>query len=205
MPFEIPYEVIKDDFVVAYINDVHQFDDDDNGTIDRTQVEAIKVTGGVLKANYPYMIRAKGSGEKTITVTDAMLYAAEENSIDCSSVFETYTFTGTYSKIPASKLPKEEGYYALSDGSWKNIAAGTSLGAFRMYMKIDSRNAGATIQARAIEMRVIGDDEEGATTIENVGFNTPQTRTATFDMQGRRVENPTKGLHIVDGKKVWIK
>lgn len=203
VPFEIPIENIKDDFVVAYINDVHQFDDDDNGTIDRTQVEAIKMTGGTLKANYPYMIRAKVAGEKTITVTDAILYAAEENSIDCSSVFDTYTFTGTYSKIPAAELPKEEGYYALSGGAWKNIAAGTSLGAFRMYMKIDSRDASASVQARAIEMRVIGDD--GVTAIEDVGFDTPETKTITFDMQGRRVENPTKGLYIVDGKKVWVK
>lgn len=203
VPFEIPVENIKDDFVVAYINDVHQFDDDDDGTIDRTQVEAIKFTNGVLKANYPYMIRAKVAGEKTITVTDATLYAAEENSIDCSSVFDTYTFTGTYSKIPAAELPKEEGYYALSGGAWKNIAAGTSLGAFRMYMKIDSRDASASVQARAIEMRVIGDD--GVTAIENVGFDTPETKTITFDMQGRRVENPTKGLYIVDGKKVWVK
>ncbi len=203
VPFEIPYENIKDDFVVAYINDVHQFDDDDDGAIDRTQVEAIKVTGGVLKANYPYMIRAKVAGEKTITVTDATLYATEENSIDCSSVFDTYTFTGTYSKIPASELPKEEGYYALSGGSWKHLSANSSLGAFRMYMKIDSRDANATVEARAIEMRVIGDDEEGATGIENPAFETQESE-LIYDLQGRRVENPTKGLYIVDGRKVWV-
>jgi len=203
VPFEIPYENIKDDFVVAYINDVHQFDDDDDGAIDRTQVEAIKVTGGVLRANYPYMIRAKVAGEKSITVTDATLYTTEENSIDCSSVFDTYTFTGTYSKIPASELPKEEGYYALSGGSWKHLSANSSLGAFRMYMKIDSRDANATVEARTIEMRVIGDDEEGATGIENPAFETQESE-LIYDLQGRRVENPTKGLYIVDGRKVWV-
>lgn len=205
VPFEIPYENIKDDFVVAYINDVHQFDDNDDGAIDRTQVEAIKVTGGVLKANYPYMIRAKVAGEKTITVTDAILYATEENSIDCSSVFDTYTFTGTYSKIPASELPKEEGYYALSGGSWKQFASGatSSLGAFRIYMKIDSRDANAAVEARAIEMRVIGDDEEGATGVEIPASETLESE-LIYDLQGRRVENPTKGLYIVDGHKVWI-
>lgn len=208
VPFEIPYENIKDDFAVAYINDVHQFDDDDDGTIDRTRVEAIKVTGGVLKANYPYMIRAKVAGEKTITVTDATLYAAEENSIDCSSVFDTYTFTGTYSKIPAAELPKEEGYYALSGGSWKQFSSGatSNLGAFRIYMKIDSRHANATVEARAIEMRVIGDDEEETTGVENmVLMVNGQQSTLIYDLQGRRVEHPTKGLYIVNGEKVWIK
>ncbi len=208
VPFEIPYEAIKDDFSVAYINDVHQFDDDDNGTIDRTRVEAIKVTGGVLKANYPYMIRAKVAGEKSITVTDATLYAAEENSIDCSSVFDTYTFTGTYSKIPAAELPKEEGYYALSGGSWKQFSSGatSSLGAFRIYMKIDSRDANATVEARTIEMRVIGDDEEETTGMEYIESTVKsQHSTAIYDLQGRRVEHPVKGLYIVNGEKVWIK
>lgn len=208
VPFEIPYEAIKDNFAVAYINDVHQFDDDDNGTIDRTRVEAIKVTDGVLKANYPYMIRAKVAGEKTITVTDATLYAAEENSIDCSSVFDTYTFTGTYSKIPAAELPKEEGYYALSGGSWKQFSSGatSSLGAFRIYMKIDSRDANAAIAGRAIEMRVIGDDEEETTGMEYIESTVnSQQSTAIYDLQGRRVEHPVKGLYIVNGEKVWIK
>ena len=208
VPFEIPYEVIEDDFAVAYINDVHQFDDDDNGTIDRTRVEAIKVTGGVLKANYPYMIRAKVAGEKSITVTNATLYAAEENSIDCSSVFDTYTFTGTYSKIPAAELPKEEGYYALSGGSWKQFSSGatSSLGAFRIYMKIDSRDANAAIAGRAIEMRVIGDDEEETTGMEYIESTVnSQHSTAIYDLQGRRVEHPVKGLYIVNGEKVWIK
>lgn len=203
VPFEIPYENIKDDFVVAYINDVHQFDDDDDGAIDRTQVEAIKVTGGILKANYPYMIRARWPVRKSITVTDATLYATEENSIDCSSVFNTYSFTGTYSKIPASELPKEEGYYALSGGAWKHLSANSSLGAFRMYMKIDSRDANAVVENRAIEMRVIGDDEEGATGVENPALEAQKSE-FIYDLQGRRVENPTKGLYIVDGRKVWI-
>ena len=94
----------------------------------------------------------------------------------------------------------------MSGGAWKNIAAGTSLGAFRMYMKIDSRDASASVQARAIEMRVIGDDEEETTGIENMGSTVNgQQSTVIYDLQGRRVEHPTKGLYIVNGEKVWIK
>ena len=70
-----------------YINDVHQFDDDDNGTIDRTVVEQIRKKGGVLEANYPYIVKAKTTGKKIITVNNAILYPTVENSIDCSSVF----------------------------------------------------------------------------------------------------------------------
>lgn len=73
-------------------------------------------------------------------------------------------------------------------------------------MKIDSRHANATVEARAIEMRVIGDDEEETTGVENmVPMVNGQQSTLIYDLQGRRVEHPTKGLYIVNGEKVWIK
>ena len=207
VPFEIPYDTIEDDFVVAYISDVHQFDDDNNGTIDRAQVEAVKMGGGVLKANYPYLIRAKEIGEKVITVPNTTLYATEENSIDCSSVFDTYTFKGTYSKMSASELPEEEGFYVLNDGAWGGLPAGASLGVFRMYMKIDSRDASAAIADRVVEMRVVGDDE--TTGVEDLEKTTKgQQSTVICDLYGRRitnVENLKGGIYIINGKKVLVK
>ena len=210
VPFEIPLtEEFLADFEIAYINDVHQFDDGNDGTIDRTEVEAIMKVSGTLEANYPYMIRAKVAGEKTITVTDAMLYAAEENSIDCSSVFSTYTFMGAYKKIPAVQLPKEEGYYALSGGSWKQYSsdATSSLGAFRIYMKVDSRNANMAVQTNTIKMRVIGADDEYAddtTGIDNAQLMMDDSQQIIYDLQGRRITNTAnlKGLYIMNGKKV---
>lgn len=201
VPFDIPYEVMKNDFLVAYINDVHQFDDDDNGIIDRTQVEAIRITDGVLSANYPYLIRAKEAGEKKIIVTDAKLYATEENSIDCSSVFSTYTFRGIYSRLSSDELSAKDNYYALSGGSWKSIATGTSLGAFRIYLKIDSR---IQSPSHAIRMCIIGDESEDSTDIEYSELGRQNSK-LVYDLQGRRVENPTKGFYIVNGKKVMIK
>ncbi len=201
VPFEIPYENIKDDFEVADLNDVRQYDYDDDGVKDETVIEAFKVTSGVLAANYPYLIRAKEAGEKTITVTDAMLYATKENSIDCSSVREKFTFTGTYSRLSSDRLPQGEGYYALSGGVWQPVAEDSSLGAFRFYLKVDSRNGVNVGQSNAIRMRIIG--EEGTTEIGNIesADNTQQT-TIIYDLQGRRVDNPSKGVYIVDGQKV---
>ena len=200
VPFEIPYDNIKDDFDVAYINDVHQFDDNDDGTIDRTQVEAIKITSGVLDANYPYLIRAKEVGEKVITVEDATLYTTVENSIDCSSVYRNYTFTGSYRTLTGADLPANEGYYALVGGEWKQFAESAQLGAFRVYLKIDSRIAGE-VAASAISLRIVGDEREEETTgIENAELKFG-TSTVIYDLLGRRVENPTKGVYIVNGVK----
>ena len=197
VPFEIPYENIKDDFEVAYINDTRQYDRDDDGVKEETVIEAFKITSGTLEANYPYLIRAKEAGEKTITVTDAMLYATEENSIDCSSVYDKYIFTGTYSRMSSTELT---GCYALSGGVWQPIAEGATLGAFRFYLQVESRS-GSAQAAQSIKMRVIGEEtDDEATSIDEV--ESADNEQIVYDLAGRRVANPTKGVYIVNGKKV---
>ncbi|MBR1788972.1 MAG: leucine-rich repeat domain-containing protein, partial [Bacteroidaceae bacterium] len=42
VPFPMKYDDWKSDFEVARINNLHQWDDDDNGTIDRTKLEVVK-------------------------------------------------------------------------------------------------------------------------------------------------------------------
>ena len=203
VPFQTPYETIKDDFDVAYINNVHQYDYDDNGTTDETLIEAIKIKDGTLKANYPYLIRAKEIGNMTISIPNTTIYATEENSIDCSSVFDTYTFTGIYE---ATDFPLNEGYYTLSNGEWTPITDDTALGAFRFYMKIESRGIEDKPQALSIRMRIIGDDDEGeggnTTSLERPQGNINNTSQSVYDLTGRQVTNPTKGIYIVNGKKV---
>lgn len=205
VPFEIPVtEEFLADFEVADLNDIRQYDRDDDGMADETVVEAFKLTKGTLEANYPYLIRAKEAGEKTITVADATLYATEENSYDCSSLHEKYTFIGTYSTLPAASLT---GCYALSGGVWQPLAENALLGSFRFYLKIEDRD-GAPVVAKAcgIRMRIVdenGDEEDGATHIDTVKLViNSHPSTLIYDLQGRRVENPTKGIYIINGKKV---
>ncbi len=104
LPFSMNYSDWSEDFDVAKINDVHQFDEDDDDVFDRTILEVIKVKGGTLKPNHPYMIRAKSTGAKTIIVENATLMPAEENSIDCSSVEREYVFTGTYTGVDGETM-----------------------------------------------------------------------------------------------------
>lgn len=197
VPFEIPYDNIKDDFEVAYINDTRQYDRDDDGVKEETVIEAFKITSGTLEANYPYLIRAKEAGENTITVTDAILYATEENSIDCSSVYDKYIFTGTYSRMSSTELT---GCYALSGGVWQPIAEGATLGAFRFYLQVESRS-GSAQAAQSIKMRVIGEEtDDEATSIDEV--ESADNEPIVYDLAGRRVANPTKGVYIVNGKKM---
>ena len=138
-------------------------------------------------------------------MTDATLYTTEENSIDCSSVRDKFTFTGTYSSLSSAELPQCEGYYTLINGGWQPVTKDVSLGAFRFYLKVDSRSGAPAAEARSIRMRVIGENGEDDTTeIDNLGIRNHQPE-IIYDLQGRRVENPTKGIYIVNGRKVVIK
>ena len=206
VPFEMAYEEICNDFEVAYIYNTRQYDHDEDGVKDETVIEAFKMKEGTLEANYPYLIRAKEAGEKSIVVTDATLYATEENTIDCASVFDTYTFKGTYSQLSSTTLTPGEGYYTLVGGEWQPVTESTTLGAFRFYLKVDSRHGAPAAEARNIRMRFVGENnnDDDATGIENAEIKDEKSR-MIYDLQGRRVTEPTKGMYIVNGKKVVIK
>jgi len=203
VPFEIPVtEDFLTEYEVAYINNVHQRDYDDDGDVDNTEIEAFKITKGTLRANYPYLIRAKEVGEKAIIVSNTTLYATKENSIDCASVFSTYTFTGTYSRLSSDVLPQSGGYYALSGGTFRLVADGTSLGAFRYYLHIVPRNGETATKIQAIRMRIM--DENGNEDITHVDDSefVHSSEEVIYDLQGRKVFHPAHGVYIVNGKKV---
>ena len=54
-------------------------------------------------------------------------------------------------------------------------------------------------------MRFVGDDEDEETTGIDNSQTTIGNSQVVYDLQGRRVDNPTKGVYIVNGKKVILK
>ena len=206
VPFDILVdESIIENFDVADLNNIHQYDYDDDGIKDETILEAFKIKDGILKANYPYLIRAKEIGEKMIVANNAILYATKKNHYDCSSMHEKYTFTGTYSSMSSEDLIPGKGYYTLIDGEWQPVTEETTLGAFRFYLKVDSRNNNA-VTARTIRMRIVGENDgndDDATSIEETEIRNHDSE-IIYDLQGRRVEKAAKGIYIIGGKKVIL-
>ena len=92
--------------------------------------------------------------------------------------------------------------YVLANGS-KGVGfylkkSGSAIAAGKAYLSV----SGGVANARAF----IGfDDNDGKTGIDEVRSNTEEVRSDYYDLQGRRVDQPTKGLYIVNGKKVIIK
>ena len=163
VPFKLPYDVIADRYDVAYINDVNGYDTDNNGTIDDLAMEIVKIKGGTLKANYPYLIKAKTEADKemSITVENAMLYAAAENSVRCFSVCQNYIVTGTYTGKTAEDLA---GKLVISNsGIWEPLAAGSDLSPLRLYLSIENRdNSPIEVESSAMSrMRIVLDYTPG--------------------------------------------
>ncbi|MBQ9665754.1 MAG: leucine-rich repeat domain-containing protein [Bacteroidaceae bacterium] len=209
VPFSMSYDDWKDDFEVARVNAFYEYDTDNDGVVDKQVLEVLPVKegNGDLRPNYPYLIKAKTTGEKTISLTDATLYVTEENGIECSTVETKYTFIGTYHKMNGLK---SAGYYFMSGGGLKTAASdATNLGAFRWYLKTESKGSALLPKAEEIKIRVAGEEEEeDATGIANV--ETGIAAGKVYSLDGRMVstggtDGLKAGLYIVNGKKVFVK
>ena len=89
----------------------------------------------------------------------------------------------------------EYDYYGFAGGQFVKAAVATA-NPFRAYVKVPrSANAPATLQW-------LGDD---ATGISDYKAEDGSARKEVFDLQGRRVENPTRGIYIINGKKTVVR
>ena len=203
------YEDWKDDFEVAYINGVRELDTNDDGIIDKTIMDVVKIKSGVTTPNTPYLIKSKTTGEKTISVNNATLHKSEEKSEDCSTTITKYTFIGTYSTISASTLIVNN-YYAMVDGSLVMTDGKSDLLPYRWYMKAESRNSSYKISnsAKIITINIVGEENEDdeTTGIYKVEFNA-EPSSGIYDLNGRKVIEKTikPGIYIKNGKKVVVK
>ena len=195
VPFAMSYDEWKDDFDVAEINNFHEYDDNEDGKVDRTVLEIFYVKEGSTLPNTPYLIRAKETGTKVISLVNTTLYAAEENSIDCSSVRTKYTFTGTYTGVSGEEM-YGSGYYALDGGILsQQSSANVSLGSFRWYLKPESRT-GNYAAPQKISVRVIGEIDGEITNIAEATVNNRQEE--YYNLEGVRINKAeATGIYII--------
>jgi hypothetical protein len=207
LPFEIPLSELEADYEVAYFNDMHAYDRNTDGQIDELEMEIILLSEGTLHANHPYLIRAKSEAAKelNLSLTDATIYNTEDRTtITCSSAYMNFELVGVYEQKTAAEL---DGCYAITtEGVWAPVAAGAVLNPFRLYLNMEARS-GSPVKVNPsalskIRIRKMGDSV--ATDIDAVGVE-GAGKQVIYDLSGRRVVNPGKGMYIVNGKKVMMK
>ena len=199
VPFSMNLEEWQNDFDVARVYNIIDYDYNEDGEFDKTYLVVKKVTTA-LKPNYPYLIRAKQAGDKTLTLNNRSLAPAETNSMDCSSADLTFTLTGSYQGIEGSVMCGN-GFYAIGGGELnKATTSAATLPAQRWYMGIESRDgSSAAVKAQTIQILTDGED---TTEIERVTAISQAKSQTSFDLTGRAVKAGTKGVNIINGKKI---
>lgn len=208
LPFDIAFDDISDRFDVARLNNIHQYDDNEDGQFDRTELEVLHLkAGSTLKANIPYMVRAKQTGEQTMAATNVTVQPMTSKQLDCSSITHRYLFTGSYQEISGQDMFTKK-YYAMSQGNLSLATNPTAyLSPFRWYMAAEDRTGNSA--AYAPKMIRVVDIETGETT----GIGEVETTEAPqsgniYDLNGRLVRTDgnlqalPKGIYILNGKKV---
>jgi hypothetical protein len=158
-------------------------------------------TGVILLADeartYDFIISAEtgtaiGAGENIITGTVAKAIITPENATCYILANDPDDGIGLY----RAKLDKDESGAAVTEDATSFLN-----NACKAYIRVPVAEPQA---AKALTMRLGRGSQGGTTSIESSELNA-QGAQLIYDLQGRRVLNPTKGMYIVNGKKMVIK
>lgn len=227
VPFETEVtEELLNDFELAAPNNLHEYELADGKTKISLEAKLMK-SGYTIKAQRPYLIRAKEAGEKTIQLTDCSLKAATEDSyVDCSSVLRHYKFIGTLKGKTSFDTSAD---FVLQQGVFIGTETDTQLKPMRWYLNATDRDTdmgillgsgnngdgggadggnGSTQTSRSINITIV--DGDATTGIDDLHVITEQAsgskngaRLGIYDLQGRKLsQEPQNGVYIKDGKKV---
>lgn len=204
VPFAMNYDDWAEEFEVARISGMHMYDYDENGEVDETSLELLRVKKGALMPNTPYLIRAKETGEKTIALTDAVLYATDKNSYDVSTWDYRFTFTGTYAMILGTTMVAD-GFYALGGGLLHQAEdVSNALKPFRWYMTVSDRRSVASTPNKVV-LHLMGEEDLTTGIVTPLQPQDEPADAHCYDLSGRRVTIPTKGVFIKNGKKTIVR
>lgn len=131
-----------------------------------------------LKAGEPYLLKADAPGVYTLTKNTEGVAKPEINLLKISD-----DTTGDGAFVLANKS-NGVGFYKWSGGL---------LGAGRVYLEVSGESLAPAYYTF---------DFDSATGIEEITKD--QVQSTIYDLSGRRVAQPTKGLYIMNGKKVFI-
>ncbi len=158
---------------------------------DDAQTKAILSPVEKLKGGEPYLLYTEaGNGNYTMTLLteeESEELSAPEKNLLLVSDRKTAGEKGNTSVYVLANKDKGVGFYRWTGGQ---------LGKGRVYLPVEASVAGADEFCSFSEVET--------TAIREIDSTDSKVRTY-YDLQGRRVLKPTKGVHIVDGKKQVVK
>lgn len=156
-------------------------------------------TDDVVAAGEGVLLTATKAGNHVIYLSDEegiskagnLLVGSGNNGVEASAMADTDYY---YYRLTMAGEPAAPGFW------WKSAeGAGFVLAANKAYLKILKTEASL---ARGFSLS----DDEGETTGINAALmNNERMNNEVYNLNGQRVAQPTKGLYIVNGRKVVIK
>ena len=217
-PFIIKYGDYRADMIeVAEIKSVTEYLDADNNITWFYLTAEVLDPGDEIPAHTPCVIRTISANEAGVGRdidlfkgvdsgnSPRVLEPAEINTrVLTSSNGNRYNLVGQYTKRTAGEIRNEDyiddkDIYAMSGGALKKAGNdNVTLGAYRWYLTIEPSQANVAMVFKFGKFQ-----NPGTTTIENVIVDVVYEDEKYYDLNGRAVENPQRGIYIRNGKKIY--
>lgn len=217
-PFIIKYGDYRTDMLeVAEIKSVTEYLDADNNITWFYLTAEVLDPGDEIPAHTPCVVRtisanAAGVGRdidlfKGVDSGNSarILEPAETKTmVLTSSNGNQYNLVGQYTKRTTGEIRNEDyiddkDIYAMSGGALKKAGNdNVTLGAYRWYLTIEPSQANVAMVFKFGKFQ-----NPGTTTIENVIVDVVYEDEKYYDLNGRAVENPQRGIYIRNGKKIY--
>ena len=158
-------------------------------TVNGNKVVMTPIENGIVPANTGVILKgAEKNYTGVITTKEAVI---ENNDLVAATeeINELPTTDGTYNNYILNVVEGKVGFYQANN---KKVAAG------KAYLQVPVTNG-------AKALTIVWNDGETTGIEENYEFGIMNSDAATYDLSGRKVANPAKGLYIKNGKKFIVK
>lgn len=173
---------------MTFYNEDYSFEADDDTQVFKAELSGSTITlhevaNRIVDAGTAVVL--KSTGNPVMTLTTSASGNTDSNSLNGVSDAEGQTSDGTMYVL---------NYKAATGVGFYKLASGKTLGVGKAYLTYSG----------SLAPEFLGFD--GNTTgIDATLVNSEKVNSVVYDLQGRKVAQPVKGLYIVNGKKVVIK
>lgn len=183
LPFEVPYATWSANFDAIEINTLNA--EKDAVVMNHLESEA-------MAANTPYLIKKKATSEAT-SINFAVSAVTVNTTASAEATGSGAKLVGVYEPTALNGMTN---VYGLANGEFHKPSAenANTLKPFRAYLQLTGGSS-------APRLNIVVDETEGINAIEAEAIEGG----VFYDLQGRKVENPTPGFYIFNGRKVIIK
>jgi hypothetical protein len=151
-----------------------------------------------MEALQPYLVWAENSDALLSTVNTTLPSSNDGQTVGSQQSSVGYTLRGTLKSIGNAEAVELGAYVMNDDAKWHPVLSDTeehkavTIPAFRCYL----------LQSRQGTRANIGMILEDATGVEQLRTIDSDGTERVYDLSGRRLSAPTKGINIINGKKV---